>query len=555
MKTEKKSIEKHPLGIDIGTSSIKMVQLAPTHKGHNIERTAQTTIPISLSKDKKKLDLFIIDTIKKLFVSGKFKKAKVSLSFPTSDVCVRVFTIPSVSEKERDSLPEAVKWASKRYVTQPLEEMVLAYSLGEEVEENKVKKLTIVLAAVHKSIFKRYLEIIQRAGLEVAVATVSCFALKNIISEDENAKNKALTLTDIGYESTDITILNNNVLVFTRNIPEGDKALDEALKVLFKLSDKKVDLKPEQILEFKRKFGINLEDNNETFCGLKTFGTVKAVTEYSDRIIRELQLSISHYRQLSHGSRIEEIILSGGGSGLKNLEKVISEKTNILTTVMQPPASLSMKNTGDFNTFAIAIGSALEVGSNPNLINSIEKISQEKSLRVKKLIIKTVIITSLVVVSAISILGGIYWYQGKRLKYFKGELNKLQVKSKAIQTLKDAMAKLSLRKGLLENFSFPEDSLLKTFVQLDEILNHRNIFVRKIEFTKNVGGKNILLLNAEVVRVKGKDPMEALNDFLADLEAIDVFMRMKPKIHKDYHGERGGDTLRFDIECIFKESR
>ncbi|MCQ9205839.1 MAG: type IV pilus assembly protein PilM [Omnitrophica bacterium] len=555
MKTEKKSVEKYPLGIDIGTGSIKMVQLASTHKGYNIERTAQATIPISISKDKEKLDLFVIDTIKKLFSSGKFKKAKVSLSFPASDVCVRTFTIPSVSEKERDSLPEAVKWASKRYITQSLEEMVLAYSFGEEVEENKVKKMTIVLAAVHKSIFKRYVELIQRAGLEVAVATVSCFALKNIISEDESAKNKALTLTDIGYESTDITIFNNNFLVFTRNIPEGNKALDEALRVLFKLSDKKVDLKPEQILEFKRKFGIVLEDRNETFCGLKTSEVTTAVTEHSDRIIRELQLSISHYRQLSHGSRIEEIILSGGGSGLKNLEKVISDKINILATVMQPPASLSMKNTGDFNTFAIAIGSALEAGSNPNLINNIEKISQEKSLRVKKLIIKTVITVSLAVVGAISILGGIYWYQGSRLKYFKGELNKLQVESKTIKTLRDAMARLSLRKGLLEKFSFPEDSLLKTFVQLDGILNHRNIFVRKIEFTKNVNGKNILLLNAEVARVNKKDPMESLNEFLADLEAIDVFMRMRPKINKDYRNERGGDTLRFDIECIFKESR
>ncbi len=371
MSPKKKISEKYPLSVDVGAHSVKMLQLTSTPRGWIIYKFARKEIPFFLAKHER--ESFINDALKKMFTEHKFRKVKASLVLPGSEVCVRTFTIPEMTEQE---IPEAVKWASKRYIAYPLEEMVLSYSVIGQIVEQGSKAIKIVFAGVHRDIFDKYTGYLRGLGLKAASVTISCFALRNIALANDIMQNRSVALVNIGYSGIDISVFENNNLVFTRNIAEGGAGFDEAIVEQVSLSGSKLKVKPDKAQAFKHSFGFVLGSTDEMYENIAAADISAALNNHLDRVVRELQLSFSHYKQLSHGGEVEEIILAGGGSRLINIDRVLSARMSMSVNLLQSPISLEPEEELEFSAFSVAIGACLEEGQNPDLIKDIEVASR-----------------------------------------------------------------------------------------------------------------------------------------------------------------------------------
>ncbi|MBN3040168.1 MAG: pilus assembly protein PilM [Candidatus Omnitrophica bacterium] len=543
IKTRKLSI-----GIDIGENSIKVVQLACTPKGNNILAHAQLPVP-SYANASEKL-LFIKDALKKIFKENKFKKSTVSMLVPASESCVRIFTIPSMPDSE---IPEAVKWTSKRYIAHPIEEMVLGYVQEQQVIEQNVKKIKISFLGVHKNIYQTYVDYASSLGFKTFSVNTSCHAIKNFVSANNNFINKAVMVLNIGLSSTDIVILYKGQLVFTRNIPEGGRGFDEAIIDNLSLGEGTTQVSSSIARDIKQNFGILLEDTNQIYNGVNVWDATQAMHNHVDRIVREIQLSLSHYRQLSHGGEIEEVLLTGGGAKIANLDRLLSEKISL---PVNNPSRIKLPaffNLDELDVYACSIGAALEKGDNPNLINNIQKIAKKKTTQGSKLLKRIIIVfVSLFLLLFFSV-GGFYFIFQGRIQYYRRRLNGLQSKSMAIEELTTSVKALNLRKKIMSTISDSEPPVIEVIMDISQIVDPNRMIVDSMNFQTTPEEISTFNIKGKILSSSEADSMDIISDFLSGLEKTGHFSLLSPKItERGSRDKEYQDYINFEVSCTFK---
>jgi hypothetical protein len=373
--------------------------------------------------------------------------------------------------------------------------------------------------------------------------------LRNILLAGEITQQRAVILLSIGHSGADINVFKGNRLVLTRNIAEGGQGFDKAIIEHFSLSEKSLNITPQKAQLLKHTLGLVQKDSGEVFEGIPAEGVSKALRNHLDRIIREVQLTASHFRQLSHGGEIDELILTGAGAKLINIEKVLAEKLNISVRKLEPPAALGLKEEVDFSVFSVAVGAALEQGLNPNLMFDIAKILQRKPLEGLMAFRKIIIAFFGLVVFVFIVLKGMGFYYKSRLSFFKEKLDKQQSEVIALQRMKRDILKLQVRKELLEQIHASDFPLGETLANMSAVIDSRHIFIEKVTFLKK---DNELMLQGKVTGDSQVSSTEVLSQLLSGLGALPTVAQVTPTVREE---KGGGNISYFDIKCTLMPSR
>lgn len=336
---EKKSF----LGVDVGSTSIKLVELSQHGKVPVLKTYgyADRSIGDIVKGDPKVILDRVAALLKKLYTKAGISTFKAVTALPNFSVFTSVITLPVMNKKE---LGEAVKWEAKKFIPMPIKEVVLDWRIIDTIQIDKRRKnYRILLTAASKNLVSRYVEIFKRADLQLLSLETEAFALGRSML----GKSKTTTMViDTSAVTTDIIIIDNGVPALNRSIDVGgitiSRAIANALSINFKRAE-----------QFKRDIGMS---------GSSKIPNV--ISSIIKPVIDEMQYSLKLYQDQS-GKTIESVILSGGSAYLPNLSEHFSSILNLRVTIGNPwarvafPQELKPALEEVAPRFAVAVGLAL----------------------------------------------------------------------------------------------------------------------------------------------------------------------------------------------------
>ncbi len=358
------SSSKNCLGIDIGTSSIKVVELSRRGDTTKLEKYGEI---FSEAIFERPFRTFEKDT---LLLSGReiskainaiFKEAKISerkavLSIPDFSSFFTTFDLPSMTDEE---IPQAVRFEARHHIPLPLSEVTLDWSIiKREVVDQKRVRLKILLVAVPNEIINQYQQIALLSNIKLVALEAEVFGLLRALVRDEE---KPILLLDTGAQSSNLSVIDQSLLKSSYSF---DVSANEIIQIIAKTLH--VDF---QIAEdLVKLYGIHpINRINKDFEIPTTVSPQKikeVITPFIDLMVLEVNRISQSYFQ-AENKEFGKIIIAGGMAllpGLKeyfetNIKKEI-EIANPFSEIIYPPIlEQTLRELGP--SYAVAIGMAL----------------------------------------------------------------------------------------------------------------------------------------------------------------------------------------------------
>ncbi len=309
---------KGTIGLDIGSSYIKAIQLNETRSGYELALFDMMPISPELIVESSIIDAIrLTESLKELIKKAKIKAKSAVISISGhSSVIIKRISLPEMSEEE---LSESIKFEAEQYVPFDIEDVNLDFQiLGPKEEPGQ---MDVILVAVKKDVINDYVSVVKEAGLAAVVVDVDAFALENMYGinyEIEAGRNVALV--NIGASTMNMNILRGGVSVFTRDSSIGSNMHTDALQKEFNVTHEEAE-------RLKR---------GEAVEKVKSEDAYSLIVTVSNDIFSEVSRSIDYFRSSALQAEVNEVILSGGCALIKDFPDLLSEKIGIEVRVAAP---------------------------------------------------------------------------------------------------------------------------------------------------------------------------------------------------------------------------
>lgn len=310
--------KKGVIGLDIGSSSIKLVELGESKNGYKLQNLGIAPLPPEAIVDGALMDsVTIIDTIRELIANTKAKTKDVITSVSGHSVIVKKITLPLMSNSE---LEESIQWEAERYIPFDINEVNIDFQIFGSSSENP-EVMDVVLVAAKKDIINDYVSVIIESGLNPVIIDVDSFAIENMLSVNyEMEKDETIAMANVGASITNINILKNNMTAFTRDIFKGGNQITE---------------------EIQRQLHIDYEEAEKIKVGSKIDATSQSIIQEvlksaSESLAIEIGNSIEFFQSTTTYEKISKLYLSGGGSKIKDFDIVLQQQIGIPVEIVNP---------------------------------------------------------------------------------------------------------------------------------------------------------------------------------------------------------------------------
>ncbi len=546
---KKPKSEQYPIGLEIDAFSIKMVQLHRSARGTRLFRYASRPIPPDISKET--LDGFLANAVKELFVKRKFHRAKVFAAIPGGEACVRAITLPPIPAAE---VPESVKWAAMKHVAIPPKEVVLAYSILDPVEEGP-PGIKVVFLVTSQGVFDRYENLLRKAGLQSACLTSACFAQWNLLQGSESVAG-SVALVHMGHGDTEITLLKNKELIFTRSIPEAVQVWAEEVSALLPPSEEKDGQRRDLACEIMIKVGFSKQPPVLPH-GMDSNQVVQVLERRLDGLVRQLQLSLSHYRQIAHAGEVEKVILSGVGVQIQGLAEALSEKLHIPVVVVDTlllAKTIQIEGTAvkpeecNVATCSIALGLALDFGKSPNLISNVMKVAQRAAVGQKKTLQMAIACWFVLV----GVVFGVFFVWHRNLKTQLVEFTKrwetTEQERMDLAKLSRELGRIQAKKDLLVHLKTGEAPVVELLTRLSQLLPPDALTVQEISIAPSDQGSK-LVIKVAIVETKSNLPEDVLAQLVQELKRTPTVRSVQPVLREGVDRDSGKRVLQVVLDC------
>jgi type IV pilus assembly protein PilM len=301
---------KSLVGLDIGSSAVKAVELKQAGKGYKVTAFGAESVPPDSIVEGAIIDgAAVADAIRRLFDSNKIQTKDVAASLSGNAVIVKKITLPVMTDAE---LAESIYWEAEQYIPFDIQDVNLDYQILDPGDAaNGKATMDVLLVAAKKEKIADYTGVISQAGRSAVVVDVDAFALQNAYEVNYGIDSTSVVvLLNAGASATNINILQGDQSVFTRDISMGGNAYTEALQRELNLPFDTADaLKRGQFVE-----GATYDDARPV---------LRAVTE---NVMLEIQKTFDFFKATAASDKIDRIMLSGGASRAEGFTEMLTER-------------------------------------------------------------------------------------------------------------------------------------------------------------------------------------------------------------------------------------
>ena len=301
---------KAVVGLDIGSSAVKAVELKPAGKGYKVTGFGSEPIPPDSIVDGAIIDAAAVaDAIRRLFDSRGIKTKDVAASLSGNAVIVKKITLPVMTEAE---LAESIYWEAEQYIPFDIQDVNLDYQILDKGDAANGKgTMDVLLVAAKKEKIADYTGVIAQAGRSAVVVDVDAFALQNAYEINYGIEPGAVVvLLNAGASATNINILQGDQSVITRDISIGGNAYTEALQ-------RELSLPYESADALKRGIPVDGASYDDARPVLR------AVTE---NMMLEIQKTFDFFKATAASDKIDRIVLSGGASRAEAFTEMLADR-------------------------------------------------------------------------------------------------------------------------------------------------------------------------------------------------------------------------------------
>ncbi len=301
---------KSLVGLDIGSSAIKAIELKPAGKAYRVTAFGSEPVPPDSIVDGAIIDgAAVADAIRRLFDGRGIRTREVAASLSGNAVIVKKITLPVMTEAE---LAESIYWEAEQYIPFDIQDVNLDYQILDVPDAGGGKgTMDVLLVAAKKEKIADYTGVIAQAGRTAVVVDVDAFALQNAYEVNYGIDPSAVVvLLNAGASATNINIMSGDRSVFTRDISIGGNAYTEALQ-------KELNLPYEPADQLKR--GAPIEE--------VSFEDARPVLRaVSENVMLEIQKTFDFFKATAASDRIDRIMVSGGASRAEGFTEMLTER-------------------------------------------------------------------------------------------------------------------------------------------------------------------------------------------------------------------------------------
>src|SRR3954453_2121293 len=343
------SKSKNVVGLDIGSSAVKLVELKEKKGGTyqllrmGIERLSPEAIVDGSIMDSS----LVVETISRLNSEKTIKNSNYATSLSGHSVIIKKITLPAMSPEE---LAESIQWEAEQYIPFDINDVNLDYvpltaaGSGDNID--------VILVAVKKEKINDYTSVISQTGKVPVLVDVDAFALQNCYEMNYSLDDsKVLALVNVGASVTNVNVLSGGTSLFWRDITFGGNQYTDAIQ-------RELSLSFEQAEELKKGRPVGDYTIQQV---------IPILNSVSEDFAGELRKTLDFFTATSGADRVDEIVLAGGGSGVLNLDAILRDKFGIPVAIMDPFQKITVDEK-EFNpeeladigpSMAIAVGLAI----------------------------------------------------------------------------------------------------------------------------------------------------------------------------------------------------
>ncbi|MGE3276107.1 MAG: type IV pilus assembly protein PilM [Vicinamibacterales bacterium] len=311
---------KSLVGLDIGSSAVKAVELRPAGAGHKVVAIGVEPVPGDSIVDGAIMDAAAVaDAIRRLFAPRTFKGKEVAASLSGNAVIVKKIALPIMTAQELD---ESIYWEAEQYIPFDIQDVNLDYEIldpgtGPEGQGS----MDVLLVAAKKDKIADYTNVITQAGRRAVIVDVDAFALQNAYEANYGFDPGAVVvLLNAGASAINVNILAGAQSVFTRDVSLGGHAFTEAIQRELGLPFESAErLKRGEVVD-----GVSYEEARPV---------LKAMT---DNVLLEVEKTFDFFKATAANDHIDRIVLSGGASRVEGFLEALGERFGTVVERFDP---------------------------------------------------------------------------------------------------------------------------------------------------------------------------------------------------------------------------
>ena len=338
--------KKDIVGIDIGSSSIKIAQLQALKGGYQLVNLGSLPIAAETIVDNSIMDSgAVVQALRNLVESHKVKTKNVATSVSGHSVIIRKIQLPMMTEDEMEA---SIQWEAEQYIPFEITEVNLDFQiLGPDARDPS--QMNVILVAAKKDFVNDYVAVLQEAGFAPTVLDVDCFAVENAYEANYDAvEEDIVALINMGASAMNVNILKEGVSVFTRDIQVGGNVFNE---------------------ELQKRLGLSGEDAEQVKLGavfddLDSEAVAEVINDAKANLIQEIQRSLDFYSATSADEKVQRVFITGGVSLTPSMREALEAQLGVPVELLNPFRQLVV-NEKDFDMeyleavaplFSVAVG-------------------------------------------------------------------------------------------------------------------------------------------------------------------------------------------------------
>lgn len=305
------------LGVDIGSSSIKIVELK--NQGGKAR-----LLTYGFSENLDDLDQTnpdkIADIINKICVEAGIVSRKAVSALPTFSVFSSIINLAGVSKKD---LPSAINWEAKKVIPLPPEEMILDWKKIDNpdmaADKNNIK---ILLTGAPRTLVRRYIEIFKNARINLLSLETETFALiRALLGNDKTT----VMVVEIGAKTTSFTIIDQSIPTLNRSIDIGGWTITKAISHSLNIGLARAE-------QFKYDLGVGSAAADNAIP--------RTIIDSVSPIVNEIKYALNLF-QSKNSKKVDKLILSGGSALLMNFTGYLSKTLDMNVVAGNPWSTVS----------------------------------------------------------------------------------------------------------------------------------------------------------------------------------------------------------------------
>jgi type IV pilus assembly protein PilM len=316
---------KLTLGLDIGSSSVKLVQLKDLRKDkYQLEAYGVAQLPPEAIVDGALMNsTAIVEAIKQLISQYKLKNKDVAIGVSGHSVIIKKIAMPRMTQEE---LEDTIQFEAEQYIPFDVKDVNIDVQILTPPDvDTGTGQMDVLLVAAKKDMINDYTSVVSEAGLNPVVVDVDAFAVQNSFEVNYDvSKTETVVLVNAGASVVNINVIANGFTTFTRDVTMGGNQFTEEIQKQLNVSYDEAE---------KLKVGGDSALDSDSVVPQEVERVIQGV---ADQMAGEIQRSLDFYTATAADSHIARLYLSGGTAKIPALFRVIEQRVNVPVEILNP---------------------------------------------------------------------------------------------------------------------------------------------------------------------------------------------------------------------------